>query len=69
MDTSQTNQFLPEQSIMITNSQGTWFSKFSKFGEKLTINTSVDKKGSKKGINNEAYCNIYITNTIIRYLM
>lgn len=48
MDTSQTNQFLPEQSIMITNSQGTWFSKFSKSGEKLTINTSVDKKGSKK---------------------
>lgn len=48
MYTSQTNQFLPEQSIMITNSQGTWFSKFSKFGEKLTINTSVDKNGSKK---------------------
>lgn len=48
MDTSQTNQFLPEQSIMITYSQGTWFSKFSKFGEKLTINTSVDKNGSKK---------------------
>lgn len=69
MDTSQTNQFLPEQSIMITNSQGTWFSKFSKFGEKLTINTSVDKNGSKKWNNNEAYYNIYITNTIIRYLM
>lgn len=48
MDTSQTNQFLPEQSIMMTNSQGTWFSKFSKSGEKLTINTSVDKKRSKK---------------------
>lgn len=50
MDTSQTNQFLPEQSIMITNSQGIWFSKFSKSGEKLTINTSVDKKDLKNEI-------------------
>lgn len=47
-DTLQTTALLPEQSIMITNSPDTSFFIFSKFGEKLTINTSVDKKGSGK---------------------
>lgn len=29
----------------------------------------VDKKGFKKGNNNEVYCNIYIINIIICYIM